>query len=171
MQDQTVHNRNRVSVPFLPGIHICRGCSDCAKEWQTKVVFTPFVHPSIKRIDAEREKRLREIDGKVRPLFNPKTHKHPSWSKWDAAVKSGKINLDIRARFRIVPNFPKGTVKGVRGAEVEIMDAEQAAAFRAEVKAQEERDAAYRLRRAEAEREAARQSMLAAAAASVTIGG
>lgn len=130
-QTTTSHDHDRLTVPFLPGLFLCRDCFSTARATGNTFGSGKYVHPSIRALDAARERRLKQLDDAVPKPYNPKTWNHPSLRKWDAAVRAGKIDLGIIARYRLVPTAPK-VGKGVKGIAVscETMTAEEAEAFR-----------------------------------------
>jgi hypothetical protein len=172
----TVHDHDRLDVPFLPGVYVCRGCLAQSRDTQNKSFPGGPAHPNAvkwTKFFASLVASQNRLDAAVpKSLFNPKTYNHPGWRKWDAAVKSGKIKLDLRCRFELLPGNGKlGRGIGKIGAvEVVTMDEGQAAAFKERLAEQERRDNAYRARRAAEEAEKAKASQRAAMAASVTIG-
>jgi len=154
----TNNDHDRLAVPFLPGIFVCRDCLAKARATANKIGSGLYVHPSIRALDAARERRLKQLDEAVPKPYNPFTWNHPSLRKWDAAVRAGKIDLGIRAAYRILPGVAK-IGKGLKGVAVtyETMDEDEATAFRAET---ERRKAAERALRA-AEMEAAKAELAA----------
>ena len=128
-------------MPFLPGVHVCRQCLAQSRDTQNKISGGDYVHPSCRAADAAFAKRVREMGERVGGFYNPKTYNHPSLRKWDAAVKSGKIKLELRCRFELLPGngkLGKGIGK-IGTVTVETMDEERAAEWKAEFRAREER--------------------------------
>lgn len=136
-----------VPVPFL-GVTVCQHCHTPIAAARNTIPGGQYTHPSIRALDAARERRLRQLDEAVPKPYNPATWNHPSLRKWDAAVKTGRIDLGIRAAYRLLPGVAK-IGKGVKGlaVECETMDEETAAAFRAETERRRTAELEYQRQR------------------------
>lgn len=161
------HTHDRCHVDFLPGLFMCQDCLSESRKYQNKLGKFDHRSESCKAADREVEKRrkaaLERCEAFSR-LFNPKTYAHPSLAAYYRQVQSGKVDIGLKASFRLVESGAPIKSKGlVKGASVRTMEEAERQQFLA---ALVERDEEFeRAERNCAEREAKQRAGTPAIAA------